>query len=415
MSIEDGLNSMNMQNPLSDIVSSQYQKWMYPEPIFDLELWLKTNWQWFDPSHAHRMFWPDRNKKAGLDILIAGCGTNQAAVFAFNNPQSKVVAIDVSQPSLNHHQFLKDKYEMKNLELHLLPIEQATELNSKFDLIVSTGVLHHLDDPQKGLDALAQCLRRDGVIALMLYAKYGRIGVEMLQSVARDLGLDQNEQSLKIVREMLSALSPNHPIKSYLDIAPDLGFDAGLVDTFLHGRDRSYSIQDCQHLVQSAGLSFQDLFLKSPYYPPAQHDNTFFNSVAALSEDQQWSVMERINANNACHFFTACRQDRPIESYHINFDSQTVEHFVPELRYRCTFNNDTLNRYNWSTTLSPLECLLLQQVDGRRSIVDIISLVSNVGNLAHEDPLALASFAKAFFKRLWQLDFLSMHLRSDID
>jgi SAM-dependent methyltransferase len=404
-----------MQNPLSDIVSSQYQKWMYPEPIFDLELWLKTNWQWFDPSHAHRMFWPDRNKKAGLDILIAGCGTNQAAVFAFNNPQAKVVAIDVSQPSLNHHQFLKDKYEMKNLELHLLPIEQATELNSKFDLIVSTGVLHHLDDPQKGLDALAQCLRRDGVIALMLYAKYGRIGVEMLQSVARDLGLDQNEQSLKIVREMLSALSPNHPIKSYLDIAPDLGFDAGLVDTFLHGRDRSYSIQDCQHLVQSAGLSFQDLFLKSPYYPPAQHDNTFFNSVAALSEDQQWSVMERINANNACHFFTACRQDRPIESYHINFDSQTVEHFVPELRYRCTFNNDTLNRYNWSTTLSPLECLLLQQVDGRRSIVDIISLVSNVGNLAHEDPLALASFAKAFFKRLWQLDFLSMHLRSDID
>jgi SAM-dependent methyltransferase len=415
MSIEDGLNSMNMQNPLSDIVSSQYQKWMYPEPIFDLELWLKTNWQWFDPSHAHRMFWPDRNKQADLDILVAGCGTNQAAVFAFNNPQAKVVAIDVSQPSLNHHQFLKDKYEMKNLELHLLPIEQASALNIEFDLIVSTGVLHHLVDPQKGLDALAQCLRRDGVIALMLYAKYGRIGVEMLQSVARDLGLDQNEQSLKIVTEMLSALSPNHPIKSYLDIAPDLGFDAGLVDTFLHGRDRSYSIQDCQHLVQSAGLSFQDLFLKSPYYPPAQHDNTFFNSVAALSEDQQWSVMERINANNACHFFTACRQDRPIESYRINFDSQTVEHFVPELRYRCTFNNDTLNRYNWSTTLSPLECLLLQQVDGRRSIVDIISLVSNVGNLAHEDPLALASFAKAFFKRLWQLDFLSMHLSSDID
>ena len=406
---------MNMQNPLSDIVSSQYQKWMYPEPIFDLELWLKTNWQWFDPSHAHRMFWPDRNKQADLDILVAGCGTNQAAVFAFNNPQAKVVAIDVSQPSLNHHQFLKDKYEMKNLELHLLPIEQASALNIEFDLIVSTGVLHHLVDPQKGLDALAQCLRRDGVIALMLYAKYGRIGVEMLQSVARDLGLDQNEQSLKIVTEMLSALSPNHPIKSYLDIAPDLGFDAGLVDTFLHGRDRSYSIQDCQHLVQSAGLSFQDLFLKSPYYPPAQHDNTFFNSVAALSEDQQWSVMERINANNACHFFTACRQDRPIESYRINFDSQTVEHFVPELRYRCTFNNDTLNRYNWSTTLSPLECLLLQQVDGRRSIVDIISLVSNVGNLAHEDPLALASFAKAFFKRLWQLDFLSMHLSSDID
>ncbi len=406
---------MNMQNPLSDIVSSQYQKWMYPEPIIDLELWIKNNWQWFDPSHAHGMFWPDRHKKADLDILIAGCGTNQAAIFAFNNPEAKVVAIDVSQPSLNHHQFLKDKYGMKNLELHLLPIEQAPELSGEFDLIVSTGVLHHLNDPQKGIDALAQCLRREGVMALMLYAKYGRIGVEMLQSVARDLGLEQNEQSLKIVREMLGALSPKHPIKSYLDIAPDLGFDAGLVDTFLHGRDRSYSIQDCFSLVEAAGLVFQDLFLKSPYYPPAQSDNAFLHSVAALNEHQQWSVMERINTNNACHFFTACRQERPKESYHINFDAQTVDHCIPELRYRCTFNNDTLNRYNWSTTLSPLECLLLQRVDGRNSIVDIISHASNVGNLAHEDPLALASFAKAFFKRLWQLDFLSMQLSADID
>jgi SAM-dependent methyltransferase len=403
---------MNMQNPLADIVSSQYQKWIYPEPIIDLELWVKNNWQWFDPSHAHSMFWPDRHKKADLDILIAGCGSNQAAVFAFNNPQAKVVAIDVSQPSLDHHQFLKDKYGMKNLELHLLPIEQALELNDEFDLIVSTGVLHHLNDPQKGIDALAQCLRREGVMALMLYAKYGRIGVEMLQSVARDLGLEQNDQSLKIVRGMLGALSPSHPIKSYLDIAPDLGFDAGLVDTFLHGRDRSYSIQDCLTLVESAGLVFQDLFLKSPYYPPAQSDNAFFHSVAALNESQQWSVMEKINTNNACHFFTACRQERPKASYQINFDSQMVDHYVPELRYRCTLRNDALSRSNWSTTLSAFECLLLQQVDGHNSIVDIISHVSQVGNLAEEDPIALASFAKVFFKRLWQLDFLSMRLNS---
>ena len=249
-------------------------------------------------------------------------------------------------------------------------------------------------------------------MALMLYAKYGRIGVEMLQSVARDLGLEQNEQSLKIVREMLSALSPKHPIKGYLDIAPDLGFDAGLVDTFLHGRDRSFSIQDCLSLVEAAGLVFQDLFLKSPYYPSAQPDNAFFHSVAALDETQQWSVMERINTNNACHFFTACRQERPKESYHINFDAQTVDHFIPELRYRCTLNNDTRSRYNWSAKLSPLECLLVQQVDGHNSIKDIISPVSQVGNLAQEDPLTLASFAKVFFKRLWQLDFLSMRLNS---
>jgi hypothetical protein len=52
--------------------------------------------------------WPAREYKADLDILIASCDTNQAAVFAFMNPDAKVVAVDISQPSLDHQQYLKD-------------------------------------------------------------------------------------------------------------------------------------------------------------------------------------------------------------------------------------------------------------------------------------------------------------------
>ena len=157
-------------DPREDVVSSQYEKWVYPAPILDLPGWLANNWQWFDPSHAHRIFWPDREYPVGMDILIAGCGTNQAAVFAYNNPTAKVVAIDVSQPSLDHHKYLIDKYAMKNLELHLLPIEEVGTLGREFDLIVTTGVLHHLADPDKGMQALAAIMRPDAVMAVMLYA-----------------------------------------------------------------------------------------------------------------------------------------------------------------------------------------------------------------------------------------------------
>jgi hypothetical protein len=57
-----------------------------PTPLEDLAAWSATNWDWFDPVHAHRIFWPDRDYRPDLDILIAGCGTNQAAVVAFSNP-----------------------------------------------------------------------------------------------------------------------------------------------------------------------------------------------------------------------------------------------------------------------------------------------------------------------------------------
>src|ERR1700689_4528291 len=115
----------------------------YPELIRELEAWLRNNWQSFDPSHSHRMFWPDRGYKPGLDILIAGCGTNQAAAFAFTNPSAKVVAVDVSESALDQQRYLKHKYGLTNLDLHLLPIEEVPMLGFEFDLVVATGVLQH--------------------------------------------------------------------------------------------------------------------------------------------------------------------------------------------------------------------------------------------------------------------------------
>ncbi len=398
-------------NPLTDVVSSQYERWMYPQPILDLRNWLTNNWQWFDPSHAHAMFWPDRNYKPDMDILIAGCGTNQAAVFAYTNPQAKVIAIDVSQPSLDHHQFLKRKHSLKNLQLHRLPIEDVGQLNQDFDLIVSTGVLHHLAVPKAGIKALAQHLRPDGVMAIMLYAKYGRIGVDMMQSVFRDLGLRQNDTSVLMVKDALATLDPNHPLKSYMALAPDLQFDAGLVDTFLHGRERSYTIPECIDLVASADLVFQDVFLKSAYYPPNGSAHAFHAAIADLPPQQIWSIMEKINIRNACHFFTACRSDRPTESYKIDFSAAEAVDYVPDLRFRCTVNEHKIFRYNWSMPLDAVQNAFAQRVDGHRSIAKIVDDVTKAGELATLPDGEATAYCLALFQSLWKLDFLAMKLK----
>jgi SAM-dependent methyltransferase len=398
-------------SPLADVVSSQYAKWVYPEPIVDLPGWLAGNWQWFDPSHAHRMFWPACGYKLDLDILVAGCGTNQAAVFAFTNPGARVVAIDVSQPSLDHHRFLKDKYGMQNLELHRLPIEEAGSLGRDFDLVVSTGVLHHLADPVVGAQSLAARLRPDGVMALMLYARYGRIGVEMLQAVFRELGLKQNEASVLMVKEAIASLAPDHPLRSYIAMAPDLAFDAGLVDTFLHGRDRSYTVADCLDLVTSAGLVFQEWFLKSVYYPPPTPGNAFHAAVAALPDEKQWHVMERINARNGCHFFTACRADRPADTYRIDFASPAAVGYVPEFRFRCGLEGTEVFRYDWRMPLDPVQLALVQHVDGRRTIGEIVAAAATSGVLPPRGEAELEALGRNVFRSLWQRDFLAMALR----
>jgi SAM-dependent methyltransferase len=399
-------------DPRTDVVSRQYGRWVYPDPIEDLPGWLATNWQWFDPSHAHRSLWPDRDYPADLRILVAGCGTNQAAVLAYTNPSASVVAIDVSDASLQHHRHLKDKYGLDNLDLHLLPIEESGALPGEFDLIVSTGVLHHLADPQVGMDVLAGKLSRDGVLAVMLYARYGRLGVEMMQSVFRDLGLQQDEESLLVVRQALAALPAEHPVRSYLSIAPDLGFDAGLVDTFLHGRDRSYTVDECLELVSSAGLAFQGWFLKSPYEPVAGSGDAFLDAVAALPDERRWSVMERVHSRNAVHFFTACRADRPTDDYRVTFEPERRGHYVPMFRQRCRLDGDAVVRPGWRGPLDHEQAAIMALVNGQRTIGDIAARARQGAALAHLSAAEVEAAVGSLMEYLWKRDVLAIALPS---
>ncbi len=398
------------ENPLTDAVSRQYERWTYPPPIMDLELGFQDR---FDPSHCHRILWPDREYRPNLDILIAGCGTNQAAVYAFNNPEANVVAVDISQSSLEHERYLKDRHGLSNLELHHLPIEELPSLGRDFDLIVSTGVLHHLADPAVGARALGKCLRSDGAFGIMLYGKVGRIGVELLQSVFRDLGLDQNDSSVRMVREIISLLPSGHPIRSYLDRARDPQSDAGLVDTFLHGRERSYTVADCLDLISSAGLEFQDWLFKEPYYPPnlTAPGSEFSSALDELPHPQVWSIMERVNGLNGCHFFIACQPDRPKERYAIDFSSSESMDYTPLFRWRCGSRGAEIFRHDdWTVSLSPTQLAFVQRIDGQRTIRDIAEQVAQSGLLPRDNAHDPNEFGRKLFRDLWQSDFLAMTL-----
>ena len=145
-------------------VRTFYEDHPYPPPVEDLDRHQQT---WRNPLRRrvefHRL-WPRRPFQEELDILIAGCGTSQAAKYAMRWPKARVTGIDFSSSSIEHTRKLQQTYSLSNLDLHVLPVEKAGDLDRRFDLIVSTGVLHHLPDPDAGLAALAPCLAPGGVM-----------------------------------------------------------------------------------------------------------------------------------------------------------------------------------------------------------------------------------------------------------
>jgi SAM-dependent methyltransferase len=391
-------------------VARQYQQWVYPSPIPDLEEWGVGSYDCTDPVHAHRIYWPDREYPPGLDILIAGCGANQAAWFAFTNPSAKVVGIDVSQPSLDHEQYLKDKHDLQNLELHLLPIEEVSALGLDFDLVVCIGVLHHLADPAKGMQALAGCLRPDGVASVMLYGKYGRIGVDSLASVFHDVGLGQDDSSVQVVKETIPLLPVDHPVRMYLTNSSDLDADTSVVDTFLHGRQRCYTVEECIDLVRSAGLVFQEWFFKAAYYPHESFalPDRLLSALNARPDVEIWSLMERFHAVNTNHSFVACHPVRPTANYTVDFSSAGALDYVPVMRDFCgVHGNEIMVVPNGRVPLNAVHLPFARLVDGRRTIREIAALVAR-DRAAVPGVADVANLARNAFQNLWRLDLLSM-------
>lgn len=282
-------------------VRRQYANWVYPEPIDDLEIAIENGyWEIGDPELYWPIFWPNRRNADNLNILVAGCGSNQAAYYAHQNPSWNVLGIDLSEASLANQMRLKEKHHLKNLRLMNFDLCKVGDLDETFDFITSTGVLHHLLSPQKGLIELKQVLRPNGVMNLMLYGKSLRMGVYVLQEFFREIGLKQSALDIEIVKSSLKLLPKDHIVNRYLLRADDLKFDAGIVDTFLHQVDQAYWVSEIYDLIYDAGLEFLS------WCDPGEYA---LENVIPQSHPL-WAHINNLNPEKTAHLYDLFMMDR---------------------------------------------------------------------------------------------------------
>ena len=312
-----------------DPIGDFYTNHPYPPPVDNLD---RARDMWRD-ENVHRaefhLWWPHKAYRPDFNVLVAGCGTWQAAKFALCHPGAHVTGIDISPTSLKYTQALKQKYDLNNLEARQLPIEQVSDLDRDFDLIVSTGVLHHLADPDAGLRALRTVLRPDGAMYLMLYAPYGRIGVHMLQEYCRRLDIKTSPQEIRDLTLALKELPPHHPLVGMVRGARE-SLDAGaLVDALLNPRDRTYSVPELFEFLERNGLKFGRWNWQAAYSPHcgAISATPHADRLAALPEVEQYAAMELWRGLVSNHDFVAYRDD--VKSEKLRFDGDRFLNYVP--------------------------------------------------------------------------------------
>ena len=398
-----------MNDTVTEAVRKQYEAYSYPPPIEDAAQFLK---QWgpltCDPKFAGIQLWPEGRPRQDLRILCAGCGSSQAALIALNNPNCSVLGVDLSEASLAHSNRLRDRHRLANLELQQMSLLDVGKLKSSFDLIACTGVLHHLPDPEAGLRALADVLDPSGSMAIMLYGKAGRAGVYLMQDILRRLGAGRNTEGVRLARELLKFIPSYHYLISTTgklpnDLADDTG-DAGIVDMLLHPQDRAYSVPEVMELVEAAGLVFFGWSDNALYCADRFLSGEMLEKVLALAPAEQWAIVDNLAALNSRHDFFV---RKPQSARHlIRFDKDDFLSFVPHVRSGVKLAGEAssliLTRRSLegevSTPISRSEALLLEQVDGNKSISEILSHASLPG----PEPGHGTNVARAVFERMWR-------------
>ena len=395
-----------MSNVNTDPIREFYTNHPYPPPLENLDRAIEM---WKD-ENIHRaefhLLWPDKEYRGDLDVLVAGCGTWQAAKYALTHPAARVTAIDISPTSLEHTERLKQQYEMTNIETRQLAIENVAELDQRFDQIICTGVLHHLVDPDAGLRALRSVLKPDGAMYLMLYALHGRSGIYMIQDYCRRLGIGTTPEEINDLIGVVQQMPQLHPL-----IATFRG-DTGalnpsvLTDLLLNPRERAYSVPELLDFLERSDLKLGRWYWQAAYLPQcgAISKTTHAKKLAALSEREQYAALELWRGMMTIHSIAVLPSDYSGEK--VRFDDERYLRYVP-IRLPWTICVDQrlppgaagvlINQTHTFTDLyvilDPQERQIFEAIDGRKSIAEIVESIEGSGPRARE-----------FFERLWWHD-----------
>jgi SAM-dependent methyltransferase len=387
-------------------VGAFYERHPYPPAADNLEGY---GLKWDEPRRRAdaQLFWPAERYRDDRSILVAGCGTTQAAKFALRWPRAQVTGIDVSGVSIAFGESLKRKYALDNLQLRQLPVESARELGQAFDLVVCTGVLHHLPDPDAGLRALHDVLEPTGALQLMVYAPYGRAGVYLIQDYCRRLSIEPTTPEVLDLVTSLRALPPDHPLAPLLHKSQDLRTREGLADALLNPLDRAYSVPQLLDFLATGGLTLGRWLRQAPYLPQCGGPAATPHSprIMQLPAEAQYAAMELFRGTMVRHTAVAYRSDRPADTAAIDFSGDAWLDYVPIHVPDTLVVHERLppgaaavliNRaHTYTDIYLPIDApqeRLLAAIDGSRTLAEIAQAVGK------------RAVARDFFLQLWCYD-----------
>ncbi|MBE9039654.1 class I SAM-dependent methyltransferase [Oscillatoriales cyanobacterium LEGE 11467] len=291
-----------MNPDISQAVRQLYDTYPFPpEPLLD-EPPPGYNWRW-NWQTAYSFCTGMKPTRQDVRILDAGCGTGVGTEYLVHlNPEARVTGIDLSPGALEVARERCQRSGADRVEFQNLSIYDADRLDGEFNLINCVGVLHHLPDPIRGIQALAPKLAPGGFFHIFVYAELGRREIQLMQQAISLLQGDEKEDyeaGVRLGRKMFAALPEDNRIvrEDKRRWALENHRDANFADMYLHPQEVDYNVDTLFELIDASGLEF--IGFSNPRYWQLDRllgkDDELIERSKHLSDRQYYRLVELLD------------------------------------------------------------------------------------------------------------------------
>jgi tetratricopeptide (TPR) repeat protein/SAM-dependent methyltransferase len=279
-----------IDDAISVKVRNQYEEMPYPRWVKTSSLGNPTAIDWHLRSQFPGAPIRQIQQAETLDVLVAGCGTGQHAIeTAQRFAGARVLAIDLSRASLAYAARKSREARLRNIEYAQADILNLGGLNATFDVVESSGVLHHLHDPQQGWRVLVSLLRPGGVMHIGLYSALARSDIRAARALIIDRGYQETAADIRRCRQELLSFEDGTPFNNVTRYG-DFFTTGECRDLLFHVQERQFTIPEIKDFLAENGLTFLGFT-----GPVAQAYRSRFPEDQAMTDLDRWHAFETGN------------------------------------------------------------------------------------------------------------------------
>ncbi len=226
------------------------------------------------------------NKAEALEVLVAGCGTGYHAIgIAQSFANARVLAVDLSLASLGYAKRKTPPALRARIDYAQADILKLGDLGRSFDLVDSTGVLHHMAEPLQAWRILLGLVRPGGLMHIGFYSERGRAHIVAARAFIAERGYGATPAEIRRFRQDVLA-SPHLRIAQ----AKDYFSTSECRDLLFHVQENRLSIPELKAFIAAHGLKF----IGFEFEPAAQRQYRaqFAQAGWSTSDLDRWQEIE---------------------------------------------------------------------------------------------------------------------------